>query len=255
MTLFKKEYKKTWFWFTEKYGASIIHPQFIILRHHYNSLKEAKKYAKGKLIDIGCGNMYAQVALQAQISGYTGVDYPKTKQMYPTNLKPEILAEASNIPVPKESYDTVLMLTVVEHLYKPQEAFNESYRILKKGGNMILTVPFMYPIHDRPHDYYRYTPFALNKMLKESGFKVLVLRPQGSFLEFWLLSLICFCLKSIKYNLVKSFNPFRIVYTLALFLFCIPLSLFSNVIIALTRPIVESSSDFPIYITAIAKKT
>lgn len=248
-------YKKIWLWFTQKFGASIIHPQFIILRHHYNSLNEAKRYAKGKLIDIGCGNMYARDALKAQISDYTGVDYPMTKQMYPTSRKPEILAEASSIPVSKESFDTALMLTVVEHLFKPQEAFNESFRILKKGGNLILTVPFMYPIHDRPHDYYRYTTYALGKMLKESGFKVLVLRAQGTFIEFWLLSLICFCLKNIKYNLVKPFNLFRLLYTLVLFLFCIPLSLVSNLLIILTHSKLESNSDFPIYITAIAKKT
>jgi len=52
-------------------------------------------------------------------------------------------------------------------------------RILVPGGKTLLNVPFLYWLHEQPHDYYRYTEFALRRFARLSGFEVLVLQPVG----------------------------------------------------------------------------
>jgi hypothetical protein len=50
---------------------------------------------------------------------------------------------------------------------------------LRPGGLLFFTVPFLWPLHDAPHDHYRYTPFALERLLSEAGFDEIELTPRG----------------------------------------------------------------------------
>jgi SAM-dependent methyltransferase len=68
---------------------------------------------------------------------------------------------------------------VLEHVFKPWQVIAEVSRTLKSGGKMILAVPFYYWIHERPHDYFRYTEFALRRVCEENHLEVLRLEPYG----------------------------------------------------------------------------
>ena len=69
--------------------------------------------------------------------------------------RPNILADICQIPLEAESIDKVLCCEVLEHLEEPQKAIKEIYRVLKQGGELILSVPFLFPIHADPHDFQR----------------------------------------------------------------------------------------------------
>ena len=58
------------------------------------------------------------------------------------------------------------------------------YRVLKDNGHVILSVPHLSPIHEAPHDYFRYTEYGLNSLLTSRGFRVLELHPAGGLLSF-----------------------------------------------------------------------
>ena len=73
------------------------------------------------------------------------------------------------IPFPDASFDTVLSSSVFEHLRRPQFAFEETARVLASGGALILHVPFYYWLHEEPHDYYRYTEYALRDLASGAG--------------------------------------------------------------------------------------
>jgi SAM-dependent methyltransferase len=64
------------------------------------------------------------------------------------------------------TFDTVLCTEVLEHLPDPQRGIDEMFRVLKDDGTLPLTTRFLFPIHDAPADYFRYTRYGLQHLLK-----------------------------------------------------------------------------------------
>jgi SAM-dependent methyltransferase len=77
----------------------------------------------------------------------------------------DMLADVYRLPFRAAAFDVVLCTEVLEHLHTPALALREMYRVLKPGGELLLTTPFAYPIHYAPTDYYRYTRFGLMHLL------------------------------------------------------------------------------------------
>lgn len=65
----------------------------------------------------------------------------------------------------KEVFDVILCMNVLEHVYDYQKGINNIYKALKPNGTAVITVPFMYPLHDEPNDYWRFTEHSLRKLL------------------------------------------------------------------------------------------
>lgn len=84
-----------------------------------------------------------------------------------------------SFPVEKESYDNILAINVLEHIYNYQNFLIESNRILKREGKIIIAIPFLHQIHPCPKDFWRFTNFSLEKILTEAGFKNIVVEPLG----------------------------------------------------------------------------
>ena len=81
------------------------------------------------------------------------------------------------------SIDTVLLLDVMEHLPFPDRALKEIHRVLKPQGLCILQIPFLYPIHDAPLDFQRWTCYGLKIVITQQGFTLKDLTPRGKPLE------------------------------------------------------------------------
>ncbi len=73
-------------------------------------------------------------------------------------------------PLPDASFDAVLCVNVLEHIFNYENVLRESYRILNSHGGMYVTVPFFFNIHGSPNDYFRYTASALTRLFEEAGF-------------------------------------------------------------------------------------
>ncbi|MFA6321107.1 MAG: class I SAM-dependent methyltransferase [Candidatus Omnitrophota bacterium] len=71
------------------------------------------------------------------------------------------------------SIGTAVVLETMEHVEDIQKAFKELYRVLKPGGVLIVASPFIFPIHDLPNDYWRFTPKALSFLMKDFSVKLL----------------------------------------------------------------------------------
>lgn len=80
-----------------------------------------------------------------------------------------VLADAHYLPFKDASFDVVLCTEVLEHLQEPQRAIDEMRRILKDGAKLILTTRFIYPLHETPGDYYRFTKYGLRYLLRNWG--------------------------------------------------------------------------------------
>jgi hypothetical protein len=73
----------------------------------------------------------------------------------------------------------------------------EAFRILRSGGYLVLNVPWQWWIHEAPYDYFRYTPYGLNYLLKKAGFTDIVVEPLGGFFTMLVLKLNYFSLRFI----------------------------------------------------------
>jgi SAM-dependent methyltransferase len=89
----------------------------------------------------------------------------------------QILGDAQALGLMDETFDAVLCTEVLEHLPEPQRAIDEIYRVLKPGGTVLLTTRFLFPIHDAPHDYFRFTKYGLRHLLRR--FEVLELNEEA----------------------------------------------------------------------------
>ena len=79
-----------------------------------------------------------------------------------------VVFDAAAFPMADASVDIVMALEVLEHMPAPQYLLDEAARVLRPGGHLVLTVPFMFGVHDL-RDYYRYTPLGLRTLLEPRG--------------------------------------------------------------------------------------
>lgn len=95
--------------------------------------------------------------------------------------KPDLIHDLEKpLPFPDTTFDGVLLLNVLEHIFNYQQLLAESARVLKPGGHVVIVVPFFFPVHPSPRDYWRFTGDALMKILADAGFKDITVTPLGS---------------------------------------------------------------------------
>lgn len=135
---------------------------------------------KGDLLDIGCGKMpYKDFILKnSSVEKYIGLDIENARQ-YDTSVTPDFIWDGIQMPFEDNSFDTAFATEVLEHCPEPHVILNETFRVMKSGGCFFFTVPFLWNLHEVPHDEYRYTPFALQKLLTKAGFKNIEMKATG----------------------------------------------------------------------------
>ncbi len=74
-------------------------------------------------------------------------------------------------------FDAIVCLSVLEHLPDPAAAVDAMYRALKPGGSALVGVPFAYPLHDEPADYWRFTEHGLRRLM--AGFDGVEIHHRG----------------------------------------------------------------------------
>lgn len=96
-----------------------------------------------------------------------------------TSKRPDVQADAANVPFRDSCFDAVICSELLEHVPAPLAVLGEVHRVLKVGGRVLISVPFLYPIHADPYDYGRYTDTYWVKELDRIGFTILALEKQG----------------------------------------------------------------------------
>jgi SAM-dependent methyltransferase len=127
--------------------------------------------ARGRLLDLGCGNRrYERLFVHARYVGYD-VDTQ--------GARPDVCGHAAALPFRDASFDAALCTQVLEHVTSPADMLLELRRVLAPGGVLILTAPQHWRLHEEPHDYWRFTKYGLQRLLDDAGFEVRTLRAQG----------------------------------------------------------------------------
>lgn len=80
----------------------------------------------------------------------------------------------------KNKFDQVFCLEVMEYIYNPLVALDNLNLLLKPAGELMITFPSIYPVHEPiEYDYLRYTKSAITKILEITNFKVLKIKPRN----------------------------------------------------------------------------
>jgi len=125
---------------------------------------ELKKYAiSGKVMDVGSGENPSYYYFLKKYGN------PEIINIDARHL--DIDLEQDRLPAETESVDCVLMFNILEHIYNHGFLVKEAFRVLKQDGKVLGFVPFLINYHPDPHDYFRYTNEALNKIFAGVGFK------------------------------------------------------------------------------------
>ena len=159
------------------------------LSHYYLSrdirLALSEYKFDGSILDNGCGQKPYQDYFK-DADHYCGIDF----ENYSTNKdfhgsKPDYYYEPDytsslRLPFNNEQFNHAVAFQVLEHHPNPLSMLSEMKRVIKPGGLIMLTSPFLGGLHELPHDYQRLTIYGLRKLLDDLDLKVLIIKEQGS---------------------------------------------------------------------------
>lgn len=140
-----------------------------IIRKH---MIKAVPYMKGRLLDAGCGKQRYKDLFK--FDEYVGLEYNH-------KFKPDVIGDIRNLPFNNFEFDSILNNQVLEHIEDTDQVFREFHRILKSGGYICLTIPFIGRIHGSPFDYWRFSEFGIRHLFDKYGFKEVLIQPMGGF--------------------------------------------------------------------------
>lgn len=132
-------------------------------------LRKIGAKTSGRLLELGCGPVSYRAC------------FPKCEALS-TDICPtpatDRVEDARALSFPDGSFDVVLCISMLEHVFEYSKVIDEIHRVLRADGDVVIGVPFLYPMHDDPEDFWRFSPFALERLL-EPRFRVLTMSLSG----------------------------------------------------------------------------
>lgn len=151
-----------------------LHPQWLL--RGALTARDLQKIV-GITVDIGCADQAVR-RLLPKSAKYIGLDYYETAVTW-YGSRPDVYADARQLPLADDSTESALMLHLLEHLDRPQLALRETARIMRPGGLLLLEVPFIYPVHDAPLDYRRWTSRGIEVEIEQAGLQIVEIDSVG----------------------------------------------------------------------------
>lgn len=149
-----------------------------ITHMHLSTTREVINYilphVRGRVLDLGAGSAKYKQSILKKASEYRSCDAVKNNNI-------DDVCDVLNLQYPPASFDTVVSTQVMEHINNPYKMAEQIYKILKPGGKVIITAPFLVPIHQDPGDYFRFTKDGLSEIFKQNGFKIIDTGHYGGF--------------------------------------------------------------------------
>lgn len=130
-----------------------------------------------EVFDIGCGDKPFAPILAGKVKKHIGVDI---EDGFYDSSHIDLVGTAYEVPAPDAAADAVISSQVIEHLEYPDKALKEAARLLKPGGYLFLSFPFLYPMHAEPIDFNRQTEYGIKTMLRDAGFESVEFTKIGS---------------------------------------------------------------------------
>jgi SAM-dependent methyltransferase len=141
-----------------------------LVNHKLNrAIERARVHARGQLLDVGCGSKPFAPLFEGRIERYWGTDLRGSHHIRDARVDAYARAEAQ--PFRDQSFDTVIGLRMLYGLPEPILMLEEAHRVLRPGGMLLLEFTQMAPVYDAPWDFYRFTRYGADHLLRKAGFE------------------------------------------------------------------------------------
>lgn len=150
-------------------------PLYLHLRPLWDALERSLGALEGRVLDVGCGLQPYRAMLSPRVTEYVGLDLEGPLS------KPTVVGTAQALPFPDARFDAVVSTQVLEHLEDPRGALGEAARVLAPGGTLVLTVPGVWPLHEAPRDFWRFTEPGVRSLCEGAGLAVQRVEALGGF--------------------------------------------------------------------------
>lgn len=162
--------KRTW---AAANAATVGTEEYWTISVDHRSMRSAmlpliERYVRGRTLDAGAGQLAWRPFLRARASDYLAVDRGAGHPDLDLCCDLE-----GRIPLPDGSIDTIFCCSVLEHTHDPAAILREFRRILRPGGHVVLSVPFLYYLHDPPRDYWRFSRYCVANMAESAELDVI----------------------------------------------------------------------------------
>ena len=160
--------------------SMFINPSYLIRKGLMNGIKRNADHMNGVMLDFGCGEKPYREFFN--VEKYIGLDVAKSGHDH-TRETIDVFYDGTTIPFESEYFDSALSSEVFEHIFNINEILREIHRVMKTGGKLLITVPFVWDEHETPYDFFRYTSFGIKRLLEEHGFEVISLEKNLTYVE------------------------------------------------------------------------
>jgi len=145
-----------------------VNPFYLARKALCQEITSLGHHVSGCVLDVGCGKKPYESLFSCDEYVGLEVDTPENRERKVADL----FYDGGRFPVQNASFDCVVCNQVFEHVFNPGDFLSEISRVLKPGGGLLMTVPFVWDEHEQPYDYARYSSFGLKFVVEKHGFKV-----------------------------------------------------------------------------------
>lgn len=159
----RSAYRHYWFY---------VSPTKLVIRRTIRKFFEGRP-PHDRLLELGGGTSMMRTTLQRSCRArcFVSSDIEATEVT-------DVVCDAQRLPFPKATFDVLVAFELMEHIPDTSRFLEEASRVIKGGGHIVVSVPFLFGVHDH-HDFYRFTTQGLEQVFARHGLRVVAMERSG----------------------------------------------------------------------------
>jgi SAM-dependent methyltransferase len=152
--------------------AMVANLRHLVRAHVLPALPPEASREGSRILDVGCGKQPYRALFGDW--RFVGINLDRD------DAQPDVQADGLRLPFRDDSFPAAICTQVIEHVTSPGRLLGEIHRCLKPGGVLVLSGPMYWPLHEEPHDYWRFTRHGMRLLFEQAGLEVLEIRDDGN---------------------------------------------------------------------------